>query len=161
AVAERIKEAVESRRDWPGGVPEWTVSIGVAEYPADANEPESLLKRLEVALLYVKEKLGREQIIHFQHVPRFFKAAKLNTSLDGTLEIFDPATVLQSIATSKKSGIMTVDNSQGQNMWVFFKDGWMTKSRLDKMKGDAAVIEFLTTFQDGDFKFREYTTLDR
>lgn len=160
AVAERIREAVESKVDWPRGVPMWSVSIGVAVYPGDAEGFKDLLQKAEIALLYLKEKGERNSVIRFDQVPRNFRTAKLSGTVSGSLNVFDPATTLQSVARAQHTGILTVTNAQGRLFWSFFEKGKITKAYLDNFRADTAVVEFLSTFEDGSFDFREYSQLD-
>lgn len=160
AVAERIREAVDSKIDWPGGVPCLSVSIGIALSPDDAKDAKDLIAKAEVALMYLKEHDERNSAIRFDQVPRHFRAAKLSGAVSGSLEIFDPATTLQSVARAQRTGILTVTNEAGRIFWSFFDHGKLQKAYLDQFRADTSVVEFLATFSDGAFDFREYDLLD-
>lgn len=160
AVAERIREAVGSKIDWPGGVPCLSVSIGIALCPDDAKDAKDLIAKAEVALMYLKEHDERNSSIRFDQVPRHFRTAKLSGAVSGSLEVFDPATTLQSVARAQRTGILTVTNEAGRIFWSFFDHGKLQKAYLDQFRADIAVVEFLATFSDGAFDFREYDLLD-
>lgn len=160
-VAERIRFAVDNKTDWYGGVPRWSVSIGVVNAPDEDGEYQLFLLKGEVALLYVKEKLGGNQVIAFNQVPRQYRVSKLSARVGGSLGIFDPFAVLQSMATAGKIGILTVDERSGRKFWAFFGSGLIEKAHLGVIKGDRAVTEFLSTFEDGQFNFQEYSSLDK
>lgn len=159
-IAQRLKAAVEEPREWPGGVPEWTVSAVTVTSPGDGENWEELLAKVETGLLYVKEKLGRNNVMTFSQVPRSYKVSKLSSKVTGSLNVFDPMALLQSLSQSGKSGILTVENSEKRFFWLFMENGAPCKAYLEKMKGDDAALEFLATFSDGTFKFAEYNTLD-
>jgi diguanylate cyclase (GGDEF)-like protein len=160
AVAERIREAVDKKVDWPAGVPCLSVSIGIASYPTDAKDAKDLMTRAEVSLMYLKEHDERNSAIRFDQVPRHFRSAKLSGAVSGSLEVFDPATTLQSVARAQRTGILTVTNEAGRVFWSFFEHGKLEKAYLDAFRADVAVVEFLATFSDGAFDFREYDLLD-
>lgn len=157
SVAERIRQAVESKADWPGGIAKWTISLGVATYPADGKKADDLMEKADTALYYVKEELGRNKVCHSQQVPRVFKSKKKAAAIGGELGVFDAAGLLQSIQTSQKTGVLTVQNSEGMNLWMLWEAGKPIQARLGKQQGNAAITEFLVTFQDedGSFNFQE------
>ncbi len=161
AVAERIREAVESKADWPGGIAKWTVSLGVSTYPVDGKGAEDLMEKADTALYYVKEELGRNKSCHTQQVPRAFKAKKKAAAIGGELGVFDAAGLLQSIATSQKTGVLTVQSTDGKNLWMLWEAGKPIQSRLGKQQGNAAITEFLVTFEDGSFNFQERSSSGR
>lgn len=161
AVAQRIRDAVESKEEWPGGVPCLSVSIGIALDPDDASEGNDLLAKAEVALLYLKEHDDRNSAIRFDQVPRHFRISKLSGgAVSGSLAAFDPASTLQSVARAQKTGILTVTNESGSMFWGFINHGTLEKAYLDQFCADLAVVQFLATFSDGNFAFREYDLLD-
>jgi diguanylate cyclase (GGDEF)-like protein len=154
-VAERIREAVANKTDWPGGIPKWTISLGVATYPYDARKPDELMQKADNALYYVKEELGRNKVCHAQDVPRTYKSKKKAAEMRGELGVFDGAGLLQSIASSQKTGILNIKSQDGGHLWMLFENGKAVQARMGKMMGNAAVTEFLVTFEDGDFQFQE------
>lgn len=155
SVAERIRQAVESKPDWPGGIAKWTVSLGVATYPADGKNADDLMEKADTALYYVKEELGRNKSCHSQQVPRVFKSKKKAAAIGGELGVFDAAGLLQSIATSQKTGVLTVQSTDNKNLWMLWENGKPIQARLGKQQGNAAITEFLVTFEDGSFNFQE------
>lgn len=160
-VAERVRAAVEAKKDWYGSVPAWSVSIGVSIAPADDTDYRMLLLKAEVALMYVKEKLHGNQAIAFMQVPRQYRTSKLSARVGGSLGVFDPFSVLQSMAMANKTGILTVEEDTGKKFWAFFEGSKITKAHLGNLRGDYAIIEFLSTFENGNFAFREYSSLDK
>ena len=154
-IAERIRQAVENKSDWPGGIAKWTMSLGVATYPADGRNAEELLAKADTALYYVKEELGRNKSCHTQEVPKSFKATKQAAVIGGELGVFDPAALLQSLATAQKTGILTVQARDGKQLWMLFEGGKPIQARLGKFAGSSAIVEFVTTFEEGNFNFQE------
>jgi diguanylate cyclase (GGDEF)-like protein len=154
-VAERIRQAVEAKTDWPGGITRWTVSLGVATYPTDGKAADELMEKADVALYYVKEELGRNKVCHTQQVPRTFKAKKTAAAIAGELGVFDAAGLLQSIATSQKTGVLTVQSGDGRQLWMLFEAGRPIQARMGKIQGSQAITEFLVTYEEGSFNFQE------
>jgi len=155
AVAERVREAVESKSDWPGGIAKWTISLGVATYPRDGKNAEELMSKADTALYYVKEELGRNKTCHVQQVPKAFKSKKVAAAIAGELGVFDAAGLLQSISTSQKTGVLTVSSGDGRQLWMLFENGKPIQARMGKMQGNAAIVEFIVTYEDGAFNFQE------
>jgi diguanylate cyclase (GGDEF)-like protein len=154
-VAERIRQAVEAKSDWPGGITKWTISIGVATYPMDGKKPEEIMEKADVALYYVKEELGRNKVCHAEQVPRTFKAKKTAAAIAGELGVFDPAGLLQSIGTSQKTGVLTVQSQDGRQLWLLFQAGKPVQARMGKHVGNTAIVEFVVTYEEGTFNFQE------
>ncbi|MBX9685993.1 MAG: diguanylate cyclase [Candidatus Obscuribacterales bacterium] len=155
SVAERVRGAVEAKSDWPAGIAKWTVSIGVATFPADGKTTEDLLNKADTALYYVKEELNRNKCIHSQQVPKSYKSSKAQASVSGELGVFDPAALLQSFATAQKTGVLTVQAPDGRQLWLLFESGKPMQARMGKYAGAPAIVEFVSTFEEGNFNFQE------
>lgn len=78
----------------------------------------------------------------------------MKNSMIGSLAAIDSAGLLQSIATARKTGTLTVEDRE-QNLIVEFLDGRPTKAGLGKLKGSDAVVEFLVNWIEGIFVFRD------
>jgi hypothetical protein len=78
----------------------------------------------------------------------------MRDSMIGSLGAIDNAGLLQSIATAKKTGLLTVEN-RDKALVVAFLDGKPTHARLDKLSGYNAMVEFLVSWTEGIFVFRD------
>ncbi|MBX9687966.1 MAG: DUF4388 domain-containing protein [Candidatus Obscuribacterales bacterium] len=78
----------------------------------------------------------------------------MKNAMIGSLGAIDGAGLLQSIATAKKTGLLTVED-RDRSFVVAFKDGRATHSRLGKLKGHDAVVEFLVSWSEGIFVFKD------
>jgi diguanylate cyclase (GGDEF)-like protein len=154
-IGERIRQAVENKSDWPGGIAKWTMSLGIATFPIDGRNADELLAKADTALYYVKEELGRNKTCHSQEVPKSFKSTKQAAVIGGELGVFDPAALLQSLATAQKTGVLTVQARDGKQLWMLFEGGKPIQARLGKFAGSSAIVEFVTTFEEGNFNFQE------
>lgn len=153
-VAERIRRAVEDKVDWSHGIAKWTVSLGVSCFPFDGRDIDRLLLQADRALYYVKQVKNRNAVCMTEDVPEDFRKFKA-ASLDGELGVFEPSSLLQSIATSRKTGVLTVQTNAGKQFWLMFDTGKPTQARLGRLSGVDAIIDFVCLFQDGKFEFQE------
>jgi hypothetical protein len=75
-------------------------------------------------------------------------------SMIGSLGAIDSAGLLQSISTAKKTGLLTIEN-RDKTIIVLFSEGKPTHARLGKLSGMEAVTEYLVTWNEGIFVFRD------
>lgn len=154
-VAERLRKNVQDKEGWPAGIGSWTISIGITTYPTDANNIEELLTKAETAISYVKEQLGGNGVSLWSKTPQGFKTSKAVGAMGGELGVFDPSGLLQSIAQTQKTGVLNVQSMNGLQLWMLFDRGKAVQARLGKCHGADAVVQFLSTFEDGKFNFQE------
>jgi diguanylate cyclase (GGDEF)-like protein len=159
-VAERIRIAISQRSGWPGDVAQWSVSVGAAT-PNDSPQPSGLLAAAENALAYLKSQQTSNKVLFANQLPAKFKRQRsADAGVTGDLKVFDPGELLQSVAIARKSGILRVTAESGLEFWAFFSDGALKKAKLGNLRGDVAVIEFISTFDQGNFRFVESTPSD-
>ncbi len=154
-LALQIRAAVEATEQWAGGVKGLTVSIGCSTYPADGTTSDDMVAKARNALLYLNEQMGPNQICHIQRVPAGFKPSKRGSAFSGELGVLDCAGLLQSIATSQKTGLLSVQDDTGRQLLVSWEKGRPKQAKLDKIVGVPAVIEFVVTFETGTFTFQQ------
>lgn len=77
-------------------------------------------------------------------------------SLVGNLKTTEPASLLQNLAGSRSSGVVVVE-SKDLTFRAFFDQGKLALARLGKLKGNTAVVEFVSVWKDGIFVFLERT----
>lgn len=157
--AQRIRQQI-NQTPWPDGSREWTMATGIASYPEDAASAENILQQVEIALAYASGQAGPEKITTISQVPQAFRSLRSSSNLGGSLDVFDPASLLQSLSLSQKSGVLTVTQKDGKQFWTFLDQGRPTKARLANLKGTAAIVEFLTLFDSGEFNFAETANID-
>lgn len=155
-IADRLRRAIEQDQAWPGGVPKWTATIGVAVYPDHSKDLMELVKEAEVARDYPKANKTPNTVCMVDAVPRTFRQKQHGNELEGSLGVFQPAALLQSIANAGRTGIMEVINRKQEKIMIYVEGGAPKKARLKNLCGNDAVIEFVSTFEEGDFNFREF-----
>lgn len=154
-VAGRIKRAIEDEQNWPSGIVGFSVSIGLAACPEDSRDMDDLLRKADSALYYVKQEMGRNNICKWADVPSSFRSKMSSSTIGGELGVFDPPGLLQSIASTQKTGVLTVKSLDDKQFWILFDTGKPLQARLGKHRGINAIIEFVGTFTDGNFQFQE------
>ncbi|MBX9568105.1 MAG: DUF4388 domain-containing protein [Candidatus Obscuribacterales bacterium] len=78
----------------------------------------------------------------------------MKNSMIGSLGAIDCAGLLQSISTAKKTGTLNVED-RDKNIVIAFHDGKPTQAKMGKLKGPDAVVEFLVSWTEGIFVFRD------
>jgi len=78
----------------------------------------------------------------------------MRDSMIGSLGAIDTAGLLQSFSTAKKTGLLTVEN-RDKALIVAFENGRPTQSRMNRLKGYDAMVEFLVSWTEGIFVFRD------
>ena len=155
-VAERIRKFIEQYNAWPGGVPGWTVSVAHATMPENVNDMSLLLAECELTRDYLRQSNKKNATIASSLVPKQFRQKHAGNELGGTLNVFQPAALLQSLATARRSGLMEVTSKTGQKITIYVEHGQPKKARLKRLSGDDSIVEFVSTFAEGDFNFREF-----
>jgi diguanylate cyclase (GGDEF)-like protein len=127
-----------------------TLTVGLATSPADARDERSLLSRAKLAMRIA---LARE-------VPVSYEPSKRLADISGELGVLDCAALLQSIANSQKTGVLTVEDELGRQYQSLFRTGKLLSSALESFHGMDAVIEFVTSFEAGRYNFKLVTDLE-
>ncbi|HEY9676572.1 MAG TPA: DUF4388 domain-containing protein [Drouetiella sp.] len=78
----------------------------------------------------------------------------MRDSMIGSLGAIDTAGLLQSFTTAKKTGLLTVEN-RDKALIVSFNNGKPTHARMNRLRGYDAIVEFLVTWTEGIFVFRD------
>lgn len=81
-------------------------------------------------------------------------ADTMKDSMIGSLGAIDTGGLLQSLVTAKKTGILTVENREA-TIAVSFLDGKPTHALMNHLKGFDAVAEFLVSWEEGIFVFKD------
>ncbi len=88
---------------------------------------------------------------------RTMNVETMRDSMFGSLGAIDTAGLLQSLATAKKTGLLTVEN-RDKIFILSFAHGKPTHARMNKLKGPDALTELLVTWTEGIFVFRDKGT---
>lgn len=92
-----------------------------------------------------------------ESLPGISEMLDVNTvrdSLIGSLGAIDPPGLLQSLSTAGKSGLLSSED-EDQTLLVMFINGKPTHAKMNELRGMDALIEFITSWTDGIFVFRE------
>lgn len=156
-LAKTINEQIRANENWAGDRNVMSVSIGVT--PCNAGEDaETVLSRGLLALDYAQETMGAENCVFSHQVPPSFQPQK-NAVIDGELGVLDSYSLLQSIAASAKTGILTVTNSSSNTFISIWDKGKLVHSKLENSSGMDAFTEFMIFFNTGHFHFQQMNEL--
>lgn len=89
---------------------------------------------------------------------RSINADTMRDSMIGSLGAIDTAGLLQSLATAKKTGLLTVENREN-TLAMSFLDGKPTHALMNNLKGFDAVAEFLVSWREGIFVFKDKASM--
>jgi hypothetical protein len=81
----------------------------------------------------------------------------MRDSMIGSLGAIDGAGLLQSFATAKKTGLLSVEN-RDKALTILFELGKPIHARLNHLRGYQAIVEFLVFWTEGIFVFRDKGT---
>jgi Domain of unknown function (DUF4388) len=84
--------------------------------------------------------------------------SSVKDAMIGSLGAIDTHGLLQSLATANKTGLLTIEDRE-KILQLQMLDGKPTRGRLDQLRGLDALIEFVTTWTEGVFVFRDRETL--
>jgi hypothetical protein len=91
--------------------------------------------------------------------PKMLDVETIKDSMIGSLGAIDTAGLLQSFATAKKTGVLSIEN-RGKAVLIAFNSGKPTHARLKQLVGQDAVVELLVSWQEGIFVFRDKVAAD-
>jgi diguanylate cyclase (GGDEF)-like protein len=134
-----------------------TLTVGLATSPTDAKDERALLSRAKLAMRFAEEFKLEERIASAREVPVSYEPSKRLADISGELGVLDCAALLQSIANSQKTGVLTVEDELGRQYQSLFKTGKLLSSILEGFHGMDAVIEFVTSFEAGRYNFKLVT----
>lgn len=156
-LAKAIDERIQAQKKWAADREEMSVSIGVTPC-SQGQKAEAVLNQCLLALNYAQETIGAGQCIFSHQVPQSF-IPKKNAVIDGELGVLDSFSLLQSIAASAKTGILTVKNSSGTTFVSTWDHGKMVNTKLENSSGMDAFSEFVIFFNSGHFHFQQMNEL--
>lgn len=156
-MALRLRDACAGKKDSVAGVP-LTASVGYSVCPAHGETSEALIAGARKALYYAWDQMPASSIVASNQVPGDFVPSKQGSAIAGELGVLDSPALLQSIAASEKTGLLTVEDLAGRVFTMSFANGVPLKAQLDKLTGVAAVIEYILSYSTGRFAFKQ--TLD-
>lgn len=86
--------------------------------------------------------------------PNSIEMETVKDSMIGSLGAIEASGLLQSFSTAKKTGLLTVEN-RDKTIIIAFSDGRPTHALLNKLRGYEAATEFLVSWSEGIFVFRD------
>ncbi|MBX9723206.1 MAG: GGDEF domain-containing protein, partial [Candidatus Obscuribacterales bacterium] len=155
-LADIIAATMAEKTDWPSSLSNWTLSGGISSFTKTGSESyQDAVKEAEIALEYVRSISGKGQICNIGTVPSKFIKSKKVTKIAGDLESMQAGNVLHSFAQNKSNGVLNCVHEDGRKFWMLILDGVPKKAVFGNLCGNDAVIEFLSTFETGNFQFEQ------
>lgn len=78
----------------------------------------------------------------------------MRDSMIGTLGAMDTPGLLQSLGTANKTGLLTIED-RDKVLLLEVLDGRPISAKMNKLRGHEALLEFVTTWTDGIFVFKD------
>lgn len=158
-LADSVNQAVLDRKDWAHGMPSWSVSCAIAPLNTQIAGAIDCLEEALITLDYIRFRKSTAMVMESKEVPEAFMSRAESRTGSG-LGQFDPVALLDTVQKSGKSGVFTVNSSDGRVFWAHLQEGKISKARLGALSGDAAAVEFISTFIDGSYRLQDISTLD-
>lgn len=160
--AELIRKAVQEKTEWSNGLSSWSLGIGIGSVGDEQRQAYmEAFKDAEIAVEYLKTQPASGQICGINSVPAKFKKNRKSSQITGDIEALKITNVLQSISTNQSNGVLTYTADSGKRFWMLVQDGVPKKAIFGNLMGNDAVLEFLSTVEDGAFQFDQVTSIDQ
>lgn len=160
--AELIRKAIQEKTEWSNGLSSWSLSIGIGSVGDDSrNAYLEAFKDAEIAVEYLKTQPAAGQICGINSVPAKFKKNRKSSQITGDIEALKITNVLQSISANQSNGVLTYTTEAGKRFWMLVQEGAPKKAIFGNLMGNDAVVEFLSTVEDGNFQFDQVTSIDQ
>lgn len=161
--AEVIRNRIANNTRWFGNAQNLFVTIGSAQAAsmidakADSNEIFLQAKR---ACRYAQETYGSNAYCDAANVPLDWHP-KETVEMEGSLGVLSAVNLIQSISQAEKTGVLLVVDALGRQFNMKFANGIPFEMQMQELKGKSALIEFVTTFKSGNYKFQQKGVLQQ
>lgn len=130
-------------------------SIGVASYSGDGESMQSLLASAFSALRFTEKEYGAGAVRSSKDIPIGYKQTDSAAVIAGELGVLGGYGLLQSLASSHKTGELKVTHQGSNSLRVLFQDGKPLEVNFGELNGKEALVEFLISYKNGKFQFKE------
>lgn len=159
--ANLIKDKIASNTRWFGNAPNLHVTIGSAsatsspETKADTNE---IFLQAKKACRYAQEIYASNSCCNYDQVPPSWNP-KETIEMEGSLGVLSSVNLIQSISQAEKTGVLLVIDDLGRQFSMKFASGVPIEMQMQELSGKPALIELVTTFKSGNYKFQQKQVL--
>lgn len=130
-------------------------SVGVASYRGDGESMQSLLASAFSALRFTEKEFGAGAVRSTKDIPTGYKQSDSAAVIAGELGVLGGYGLLQSLASSHKTGELKVTHEGSDSLKVLFQDGKPLEVNFGELNGKEALVEFLISYKNGKFQFKE------
>lgn len=154
-------------RQWSQASSAMSAGIGICICQTKTNTDHSevsstsgagLVSKALRALYFAQEKLGPGQRAWVSQVPPDYQPQRYAV-IDGQLGVMDGFSLLQSIAATSKTGILTVTSDTGESFVSAWDYGKLTHAKMGPILGLDAIVEFAIFCDTGHFHFQQMQEL--
>jgi GGDEF domain-containing protein len=154
-LAERAQKTFQEARPRLGILARYNLHVGFSVFPFHARSVDDLIAGAQSALDYAEE--SNMAVAAAAAVPSGFTPQR-RSAMVGELGVLEASTLLQSINTSQKTGLLSVDGGVNRVFLAAFNEGKLTHAQLGPFNGMDAAVEFIVHFKTGKFKFNQTAT---
>ncbi|MBX9948111.1 MAG: DUF4388 domain-containing protein [Candidatus Obscuribacterales bacterium] len=129
--------------------------VGMASYPTEGENMPSLLASAFSALMFAEREFGMGAIKTAGEVPSDYKKGDSKAVMKGELGVLGGFGLLQSLASSNKTGELMVNQEGQSSLRVLFQDGKPLEVSFGELTGKEALVDFLISYKEGRFQFTE------
>ncbi|MBP7860547.1 DUF4388 domain-containing protein [bacterium] len=159
--ANLIKDKIANNTRWFGNAPNLHVTIGSASATSNSvsiTDPNEIFLQAKKACRYAQEVYSSNAYCNFAQVPLDWNP-KETIEMEGSLGVLSSVNLIQSIAQAEKTGILLVIDDLGRQFSMKFANGIPMEMQMQELSGKAALIELVTTFKSGNYKFQQKQVL--
>ena len=129
--------------------------VGLASYPKEGDNMPVLLASAFSALMFAEREFGMGSVKTAGEVPSDYKKGDSKAVMKGELGVLGGFGLLQSLASSSKTGELMVNQEGQSSLRVLFQDGKPLEVSFGELAGREALVDFLISYKEGKFQFTE------
>lgn len=159
--ANLIKDKIANNTRWFGNAPNLHVTIGSASATSNSvsnTDPNEIFLQAKKACRYAQEIHASNAYCKYAQVPPDWNP-KETVEMEGSLGVLSSVNLIQSIAQAEKTGILLVIDDLGRQFSMKFANGIPMEMQMQGLSGKPALIELVTTFKSGNYKFQQKQVL--
>lgn len=159
--AKLIKDKIANNTRWFGSAPNLYVTIGSAQAIFNQNQKtdaSEILQQAKKACRYAQEIYSSNAYCDANDVPQNWQP-KETIEMEGSLGVLSSVNLIQSISQAEKTGMLLVQDNLGRQFNMKFANGIPFEMQMQELSGKSALIELVTTFKSGNYKFQQKEVL--
>jgi len=159
--ANLLKDKIANNTRWFGNAPNLHVTIGSAQASLGSNQKayaNEIFLQAKKACRYAQEIYSSNAYCDHSEVPPDWNP-KETVEMEGSLGVLSSVNLIQSISQAEKTGVLLVVDALGRQFSMKFANGIPFEMQMQELSGKPALIELVTTFKSGNYKFAQKQVL--